>query len=54
VDEHTPSVFLMSSGGFFDKVMSNSKRSRPRRPVIAIAGEGDRRDRQQVAERATT
>ena len=55
VDENTPSVFLISSGGVFDKVMSNLEEIKARGgPVIAIAseGEGDVAMAKQVAERA--
>ncbi len=42
VDPHTPSVFLMSRGPVFDKVMSNLEEVKARKgPVIAIATEGD-------------
>jgi len=34
-------VFLIPSGGVVDKVMSNSKRSGSRRPVIAGSAKGD-------------
>lgn len=53
VDEHTPSVFLMSSGGVFDKVMSNLEEIKARRgPVIAIASEGDEDAAYAVSRRA--
>ena len=53
VDEHTPSVFLISRGGVFDKVMSNLEEIKARGgPVIAVAGEGDVDTAKQVAERA--
>src|SRR5262245_50670583 len=49
VDEATPSVFLMSRGAIFDKVMSNLEEVKARGgPVIAITGEGD----EEVAARA--
>ena len=49
VDRETPSVFLISGGGVFDKVMSNLEEIKARGgPVIAIACEGD----EDVAERA--
>ena len=49
VDENTPSVFLISSGGVFDKVMSNLEEIKARGgPVIAVASEGD----EEVAARA--
>jgi glucosamine--fructose-6-phosphate aminotransferase (isomerizing) len=49
VDEHTPSVFLISRGGVFDKVMSNLEEIKARGgPVIAIACEDD----DQIASRA--
>ena len=42
VDENTPSVFLLPSGGVFDKVMSNLEEIKARGgPIIAIACEGD-------------
>jgi glutamine---fructose-6-phosphate transaminase (isomerizing) len=42
VDEHTPSVFLIPSGGVADKVMSNLEEIKARGgPVIAVAPEGD-------------
>ncbi|MBI3821398.1 MAG: glutamine--fructose-6-phosphate transaminase (isomerizing) [Planctomycetes bacterium] len=42
VDENTPSVFLIPSGGVADKVMSNLEEIKARGgPVIAIAPEGD-------------
>jgi glucosamine--fructose-6-phosphate aminotransferase (isomerizing) len=53
VDENTPSVFLISRGGVFDKVMSNLEEIKARGgPVIAIASEGDVETGKQVAERA--
>jgi glucosamine--fructose-6-phosphate aminotransferase (isomerizing) len=53
VDENTPSVFLISRGGVFDKVMSNLEEIKARGgPVIAIAGEGDAETARQVADRA--
>jgi glucosamine--fructose-6-phosphate aminotransferase (isomerizing) len=53
VDENTPSVFLISRGGVFDKVMSNLEEIKARGgPVIAVAGEGDVDTAKQVAERA--
>ena len=53
VDENTPSVFLISSGGVFDKVMSNLEEIKARGgPVIAVASEGDVETGKQVAERA--
>ncbi len=49
VDPNTPSVFLMSGGPVFDKVMSNLEEVKARGgPVIAVAAEGDR----EVAARA--
>ena len=49
VDRETPSVFLMSRGPIFDKVMSNLEEVKARGgPVIAIACEGD----EEVAARA--
>jgi glucosamine--fructose-6-phosphate aminotransferase (isomerizing) len=51
VDENTPSVFLIPSGGVVDKVMSNLEEIKARRgPVIAIAPEGD----EELAEHVTT
>jgi glucosamine--fructose-6-phosphate aminotransferase (isomerizing) len=42
VDENTPSVFLINSGGVVDKVLSNLEEIKARGgPVIAIAPEGD-------------
>jgi len=42
VDENTPSVFLIPSGGVADKVMSNLEEIKARGgPVIAIAPDGD-------------
>jgi glutamine---fructose-6-phosphate transaminase (isomerizing) len=53
VDENTPSVFLISRGGVFDKVMSNLEEIKARGgPVIAVACEGDVQTARQVAERA--
>ncbi|MER3414913.1 MAG: glutamine--fructose-6-phosphate transaminase (isomerizing) [Gemmataceae bacterium] len=43
VDENTPSVFLITRGAVYDKVMSNLEEIKARGgPVIAIATEGDR------------
>jgi glucosamine--fructose-6-phosphate aminotransferase (isomerizing) len=53
VDASTPSVFLMSSGGVFDKVMSNLEEIKARGgPVIAVASEGDEDTAHQVSRRA--
>jgi glucosamine--fructose-6-phosphate aminotransferase (isomerizing) len=53
VDENTPSVFLIPSGGVFDKVMSNLEEIKARGgPVIAIACEGDEEITDHVQERA--
>ncbi len=53
VDENTPSVFLISRGGVFDKVMSNLEEIKARGgPVIAVASEGDADTARQVADRA--
>ena len=53
VDEHTPSVFLISSGGVFDKVMSNLEEIKARGgPVIAVASEGDEDHAALIAARA--
>jgi glucosamine--fructose-6-phosphate aminotransferase (isomerizing) len=53
VDRDTPSVFLVSGGPIFEKVMSNLEEVRARGgPVIAIAGEDDSELAAQVAERA--
>jgi len=42
VDEHTPSVFLINSGGVVDKVLSNLEEIKARGgPVIAVAPAGD-------------
>jgi glucosamine--fructose-6-phosphate aminotransferase (isomerizing) len=53
VDENTPSVFLINSGGVVDKVMSNLEEIKARGgPVIAIAVEGDADLAHQLHERA--
>ena len=53
VDENTPSVFLIPSGGVFDKVMSNLEEIKARGgPVIAIACEGDAEITDYVKQRA--
>ena len=53
VDENTPSVFLINSGGVVDKVMSNLEEIKARGgPVIAIAPEGDEELAGQLHERA--
>src|SRR5205807_4433216 len=53
VDENTPSVFLIPSGGVFDKVMSNLEEIKARGgPVIAIAPEGDDDLAQHILSRA--
>jgi glucosamine--fructose-6-phosphate aminotransferase (isomerizing) len=53
VDENTPSVFLIPSGGVMDKVMSNLEEIKARGgPVIAIAPEGDPELAQHVMTRA--
>jgi glucosamine--fructose-6-phosphate aminotransferase (isomerizing) len=53
VDADTPSVFLVSSGGVFDKVMSNLEEIKARGgPVIAIACEGDEESANYVEARA--
>jgi glucosamine--fructose-6-phosphate aminotransferase (isomerizing) len=53
VDESTPSVFLIPSGGVVDKVMSNLEEIKARGgPVIAIACEGDEEMAQHVQEKA--
>jgi glucosamine--fructose-6-phosphate aminotransferase (isomerizing) len=42
VDEHTPSIFLISRGGVYDKVRSNLEEIKARGgPVIAVTTEGD-------------
>jgi glucosamine--fructose-6-phosphate aminotransferase (isomerizing) len=42
VDEQTPSVFLISQGGVYDKVLSNLEEIKARGgPVIAVTTEGD-------------
>ncbi len=42
VDAETPSVFLLTRGNVFDKVMSNVEEIKARGgPVIAVASEGD-------------
>jgi glucosamine--fructose-6-phosphate aminotransferase (isomerizing) len=49
VDEDTPSVFLISRGGVYDKVLSNLEEIKARGgPVIAVTTEGD----EDTAERA--
>jgi glucosamine--fructose-6-phosphate aminotransferase (isomerizing) len=53
VDEQTPSVFLISGGAVFDKVMSNLEEIKARGgPVIAVAGEGDEETADHVRGRA--
>jgi len=53
VDEETPSVFLIPSGGVVDKVMSNLEEIKARGgPVIAIACDGDEQVLQQVRDKA--
>jgi len=53
VDENTPSVFLIPSGGVFDKVMSNLEEIKARGgPVIAIACEGEDEITEYVTQRA--
>jgi glucosamine--fructose-6-phosphate aminotransferase (isomerizing) len=53
VDANTPSVFLIPSGGVFDKVMSNLEEIKARGgPIIAIACEGDEEITDYVQERA--
>jgi glucosamine--fructose-6-phosphate aminotransferase (isomerizing) len=53
VDEHTPSVFLIPSGGVVDKVMSNLEEIKARGgPVIAICCEGDEAVNREVKQRA--
>lgn len=53
VDEQTPSVFLISGGPIFDKVMSNLEEVRARGgPVIAVCSDGDDRIVSMVEERA--
>ena len=53
VDENTPSVFLIPSGGVADKVMSNLEEIKARGgPVIAIAPEGDDELAQHLLSRA--
>ena len=53
VDENTPSVFLIPSGGVFDKVMSNLEEIKARGgPIIAIACEGEAEITDYVRERA--
>jgi glucosamine--fructose-6-phosphate aminotransferase (isomerizing) len=49
VDENTPTIFLLTRGRVFDKVLSNVEEIKARGgPVIAIATEGD----EETAERA--
>jgi glucosamine--fructose-6-phosphate aminotransferase (isomerizing) len=53
VDEQTPSVFLIPSGGVVEKVMSNLEEIKARSgPVIAIVSEGDDDVLRQVYEKA--
>jgi glutamine---fructose-6-phosphate transaminase (isomerizing) len=53
VDENTPSVFLIPTGGVVDKVMSNLEEIKARGgPVIAIAPEGDEELAHHVQSRA--
>jgi glutamine---fructose-6-phosphate transaminase (isomerizing) len=53
VDGNTPSVFLISRGGVFDKVMSNLEEIKARGgPVIAVACEGDAQTAKLVSDRA--
>jgi glucosamine--fructose-6-phosphate aminotransferase (isomerizing) len=53
VDEQTPSVFLIPSGGVVDKVMSNLEEIKARGgPVIAIASEGDDEVLRQIHDKA--
>jgi glucosamine--fructose-6-phosphate aminotransferase (isomerizing) len=53
VDEQTPSVFLISGGGVYDKVMSNLEEIKARGgPVIAVSGAGDEEMLAHVRERA--
>src|SRR5271165_3526949 len=53
VDENTPSVFLIPSGGVFDKVMSNLEEIKARGgPIIAIACEGEDEITDYVTQRA--
>jgi glucosamine--fructose-6-phosphate aminotransferase (isomerizing) len=53
VDADTPSVFLIPSGGVFDKVMSNLEEIKARGgPIIAIACEGDEEITDYVRQRA--
>jgi glucosamine--fructose-6-phosphate aminotransferase (isomerizing) len=53
VDENTPSVFLIPSGGVVDKVMSNLEEIKARGgPVIAVAPEGDEELAHHVLSRA--
>jgi glutamine---fructose-6-phosphate transaminase (isomerizing) len=53
VDANTPSVFLISRGGVFDKVMSNLEEIKARGgPVIAVASKGDEETAKLVEDRA--
>jgi len=53
VDEQTPSVFLIPSGGVVEKIMSNLEEIKARGgPVIAIASEGDNEVLRQVYDKA--
>ncbi len=50
VDSETPSVFLMSRGPIFEKVMSNLEEVRARGgPIIGVLGEGDDEAAERVA-----
>ncbi len=53
VDKNTPSVFLIQSGGVYEKVMGNLEEIKARGgPVIAIAGEGDEETAHMIKEKA--
>jgi glucosamine--fructose-6-phosphate aminotransferase (isomerizing) len=53
VDEDTPSVFLIQSGGVYEKVMGNLEEIKARGgPVIAIACEGDEEAEQLILNKA--
>ena len=53
VDENTPSVFLINSGGVVDKVLSNLEEIKARGgPVIAVAADGDEDLARQLHDRA--
>ena len=53
VDQNTPSIFLISDGGVYDKVMSNLEEIKARGgPVIAVASEGEVEEADLIRQRA--